>query len=114
MVPAASPKEKEWRDRILECRNSGLSVRQWCQEQQISFKTYYKWEKIILAKAIEEMGKTENSSIIEFVELEPPTDSIVSQSCLTATVKMGNIAVDVYKGADMKAISSLCQELSHA
>ena len=33
----------EWASRIRSCRGSGLSVRQWCIEHQISAQTYYRW-----------------------------------------------------------------------
>ena len=35
----------EWAARIRSCRGSGLSVRQWCGEHQISPQTYYRWQR---------------------------------------------------------------------
>ncbi len=36
---------QEWSAWIAECRRSGVSVRIWCNEQGISEKTNYRWEK---------------------------------------------------------------------
>ena len=41
-----------WKQRIIECRSSGLSVKEWCKEQGLDFTTYYRWERKILAQLI--------------------------------------------------------------
>ena len=35
----------EWAARIRSCRNSGLTVKQWCVEHLISPQTYYHWQR---------------------------------------------------------------------
>ena len=41
-----------WKQRIIECRSSGKSVKEWCKEQGLDFTTYYRWERKILANII--------------------------------------------------------------
>ena len=41
-----------WKQRIIECRSSGKSVREWCKEHGLDFTTYYRWERKILANII--------------------------------------------------------------
>ena len=41
-----------WKQRIIECRSSGKSVKEWCMEQGLDFTTYYRWERKILAHII--------------------------------------------------------------
>jgi len=36
---------QEWSTKIAECRSSGMSVRAWCNEQDIPIKTYYYFGK---------------------------------------------------------------------
>ena len=38
-------KLEHWKMQIIDCRSSGMSVRGWCAEHNISTKTYYRWEK---------------------------------------------------------------------
>ena len=38
----------KWQERIQACRGSGQSVEQWCQDNGVSSKTYYRWEKYCL------------------------------------------------------------------
>lgn len=35
----------KWSQRVADCRQSGLSVKQWCSENGTSVKTYYSWQK---------------------------------------------------------------------
>ena len=41
-----------WKQRIMECRSSGMSVKEWCKAHGLDFTTYYRWERKILAQII--------------------------------------------------------------
>ncbi len=41
-----------WKQRIVECRSSGKSVKEWCKEKGLDFTTYYRWERKILTTII--------------------------------------------------------------
>ena len=41
-----------WKQRIIECRSSGMSVKKWCKERSLDFTTYYRWERKILTSII--------------------------------------------------------------
>lgn len=36
---------EEWKKRIMACRASGLTVREWCSQNAWSTSTYYRWER---------------------------------------------------------------------
>ena len=36
-----------WRERVRECRNSGLRIYEWCKQNGLNEKTYYKWQREI-------------------------------------------------------------------
>lgn len=40
-------KLEEWKQNILNCRMSGLTVQQWCAENGCNKATYYRWEREI-------------------------------------------------------------------
>ena len=42
---------EKWKQRIVECRNSGIPVKEWCREQGISYSTYYRHEQALLKSA---------------------------------------------------------------
>lgn len=34
-----------WTERVRECHTSGLTVKAWCQQNNVSPKTYYYWQR---------------------------------------------------------------------
>lgn len=36
---------ENWKQRIMACRASGLTVRQWCAQNNLNASTYYRWER---------------------------------------------------------------------
>ena len=38
-------REEQWRQRIMECRSSGMSVKNWCESNGLCEQTYYKYLK---------------------------------------------------------------------
>ena len=63
-MPCASEEKKQlWRDRILNQRNSGLSITKWCGQNNIQDHHFYYWQSKLFPKA------TLNRA--SFKELEP-------------------------------------------
>lgn len=46
---------QKWLEIIHQCRDSGLSNQQWCEENDISLKSYYYWLAKIRKMAIENL-----------------------------------------------------------
>lgn len=38
---------QEWANKIRACRNSSLSVRAWCRENNVPISSFYYWQKKI-------------------------------------------------------------------
>jgi len=47
--------QAQWKQRIVECRNSGVPVKEWCRKQGISYSTYCRHEQALL-KSTQESG----------------------------------------------------------
>ena len=52
---------RAWSGRIAECRSSGKTVKAWCEAEGVSIRTYYYWEKRIVAEASQEAKLRRNS-----------------------------------------------------
>ena len=55
----------QWVQIVSQCRDSGLSVRQWCQEHGVNISSYYKWQRKVYAMA-------QAQQEIQFAEITPP------------------------------------------
>lgn len=116
-------KLSEWKELVADCRSSGLKVREWCEKQGICYQTYYRWEKLVLAEASGKL-QTQNQLPMNaqkypapvFAEI-PSTSSIISvqhSEEAIATIRYGEVSIDLYAGTDPRFIVSLCKELNHA
>lgn len=96
-----------WAEAIRDCRGSGLTVQQWCKQREITTTTYYRWEREVLALAkAEKNSGTENAVI--FVEL-PTAQQQRNVSERAATIRLGEISVDVYNEASPELLSRILE-----
>ena len=85
-------------------------------ENHIGQKTYYRWEKEILA-----MASNELAAVATPVSLPPaptfaevPVQRPIQNSApggLIASIRVGKAKVDIYSGADADVVKALCQAL---
>ena len=106
-------KLKQWKEQIVACRSSGLSVRKWCMDNHIGQKTYYRWEKEILETASTELAPAPTPlPPTTFAELPSPSARPCSnQTEMIASIRIGKARVDIYSGADANVVKALCQIL---
>ena len=58
----------EWSRRVEACRNSGLSVGQWCQENGIAVSTYFSWQR----KVFQALQEVQEVTFAEVPVMERP------------------------------------------
>ena len=113
--------QEQWKQRIVECRNSGVPVKEWCREQRISYSTYYRHEQALLKSAQDPSGipiseQTLQTLPVPFVDVsemcqitsKPHTDSIVIQ------VSAPGFKLKVTGEAAMKALKEIERVLRNA
>lgn len=83
-------------------------------EQNIGYKTYYRWEREILQIASKELATAPREQNVAPVFAELPAPSKQKETAVVATVRIGDASLDVYSGADAEIVTALCRALSHA
>ena len=94
----------EWSERIASCRNSGMSVKDWCQVNGIPLSTYYNQQRKVF-KASKSSETSEQKP--QFTEISIPKQSHVP----AATIRIGNAEADIYPGADEETLRTICTVL---
>ncbi len=105
-------KRQEWQERIMECRNSGESVRRWCAEQQICTTTYYRWEREIFGR-LDKKGKESQALAVgapEFAAAPAITPSGTTGQAIM-TLRTGTAEIDIYAGAGEREIETVLRVL---
>ena len=109
----------EWQERIRMCRSSGMSVTCWCAENQISPKTYYRWERICLAEAAERLGYT-GSSTQGLVKIDPgklsnennnPNMSSITTAA-ELVIRCGQVSIEINSEMPVARIADLVSALN--
>ena len=88
----------EWAQIVSRCRGSGLSVRQWCQENGINTSSYYKWQRKVYAAA-----QAQQES--RFVEVTPVQPAAVGN--VAVTVRIAGAELDIHSGADAATVEAV-------
>ena len=82
----------EWSQRVEACRNSGLTVVQWCQENGIAVSTYFSWQRKVF-QALKEVQE------VTFAEA-PIMERSQLSGHIVAAMEVSGVRIQVYGGAD--------------
>ena len=88
----------QWAQVVSQCRGSGISVRQWCQENGINISSYYKWQRKVYAAA---QAQQERS----FVEVKPVQSAAVGG--VAVTLRIAGAELDIHNGADATTVEAV-------
>ncbi len=100
----AAQRVQLWMERITECRSSGMSVRAWCREHEISEKTYYYWQRRLYQQMIS------TAETVRFAEISCQEET-VPNSGATVKISLSGTTVEIYPGADSQMIQTILQAL---
>ena len=86
-------REREWLEKIRECRSSGRTVKEWCEEQGICRKTYYYHLRMVREKLCEEYGKAKSEELTASDVVNNTQDIVPVKSPGLAVVPDGSQSV---------------------
>ena len=71
-----------WRERVRECKTSGLTVAEWCEKNHINKKTYFYWQKQVWDHEINTMAPDQPGlpSPVQFAEISVPAGAIQGEN----------------------------------
>lgn len=91
--------EAEWTERIRQCRESSLTVSEWCIENGINLKTYYYHLRKLRKKICEQI---------------PVLVMTVPEICPTVKVQIGDITAEIPEGISEQMMTSLIRAMRNA
>lgn len=119
---------EDWKQRIMACRASGLTVRQWCAQNNLNASTYYRWEREVFRglKSSENnadepctaLAPVSGSALVELPitpAAAPVKETISMQTfCPVAIVRVGNLELSVTNAVSKKLMRQLKEWLLYA
>lgn len=96
----------DWSERIVACRNSGMSVRRWCQEHGVAEKTYYYWQR----RLFEALSRKQQEGVTPAFAEVTPAQSVRSGN-VAVTVRIAGAEADICNGADAATVETVLRVL---
>ena len=110
-----------WALQVRECQNSGLSVREWCEENGVGYKNYYRRRRLVREHLLDtsDINKslTVTSNKALQAEIQAPVfaaipTSKINSSMIAATVQINTYIAEINNGADMETVDGVLRTLS--
>ena len=95
---------ERWKKQIEEQKKSGLSVKQWCEKNNMPIGTYWSRKSRVKKGYLKKAG----TNFVEVtIETENPSKEVI------ASIKLGNTVAEVYTGADEKTITEVLRAMKN-
>ena len=115
----------EWSEKVQACRSSGLTVKEWCEQNHVCAKTYYTWERVYLAEVSKRLSIPERlpAQAGQLVRIEPnqlrdedegsmPALPAQSTSNVGITLRYGNMSVEMPAGMEIGQVAELMKVMA--
>ena len=113
-------REEQWRQRIMECRASAMSVKNWCESNGLCEQIYYKYLKKFrqeMCDALPVPVRTQEKPVT-FKKLEVKAPLPNSQAAVA--IRLPNATFEINEGTSQQtvqavllALQSVCKEILH-
>ena len=95
-----------WTTQVEECNNSGLSVAQWCRNNNIPVSTFWSRQR----KVFEAFSKDSANDFVE-VTVQP---EISTTGSVAVTINSKNFTAEIHNGADECTITAVLRAMKNA
>lgn len=97
--------------------SSGIDVRHWGRENNVSEKQFYYWERRIKGKDFEIQKETQSQNQVNFVEIQTPIDSSISRSIPTfrtdVVIHVGNNVLEISNAVSENLLSMVLKVMTN-
>lgn len=115
-------KLNRWAQLIHECKNSGLSAREWMQQNGIRKNQFYYWQRQLRAQALQTLPEKAPTSepTQTLVEVTPSTSDSVSPEKRriiddpVLSIRIADAVIEVRKDISADLLHMVLQEIRHA
>ena len=99
----------QWAGIIKECRDSGQTIRSWCDENGIGEKSYYYWQRRLRENACQVLEQSSTPGLPAFAEVSISRAS--NPEAIAVTLRMGEITAEIHNRADPTTLEAVIRTL---
>ncbi len=97
---------ENWTARIMACRSSGMTVRAWCQENQVPEKSYYYWQRQLFDTLSKQKELSRQPAFAEITPARSQTTGTVA-----VTIHCSGMEAAIHNGADPTTVETVLRIL---
>ena len=107
--------KEQWMELIKRYNDSGLPIRQWCEENQIPPGRYYYWLKTIREESLIKAGTLAVTGQTQFAEINPSVEKFQSIAhSICAVLRSNGNEIEILNGADPNTLESILRILANS
>lgn len=101
-----------WAPIIRDCKNSGMTVKSWCEEHDINEKRFYYWQRRVREELLPVVAEntTATPTFVQVPEVKPTDSSFKPDMVL----HYGNLRVELANSASPELLSNVMKVIHHA
>jgi hypothetical protein len=105
----------EWKELITECRRSGKSVSEWCEENSIKPSQYYYCLRTVRNGEIVLANKQDGVLQLQFaqVKIKEETPAARQNGSTCAVLRSGSFSLEITNEADLKVLEHVLRMLGN-
>ena len=107
---------QNWARNIEQRINSGMTVKEWCQANNIMESQYYYWLKVVRCETIQQTGNVFLPEQNTFVEIQEPTveEGSAANTPPAATLRWREFEIDLSEHISADFIRRLIEGMAYA
>jgi len=107
--------KEKWRQIIKRYNESGLPVKKWCEENQVSATQYYYWLRVIREDSLIKAGTLTATGGAQFAEIKPSIRELQSShQGICAVLRSNGSEIEILNGADPNTIEAILRILGRS
>ena len=102
------------RQAVYDCRHSGMTVKQWCEEHQIHETTYYRWQKEVWDRSTQALipESQDNGSEVRFAQLQLP-DCVENHTKADVVLHAAGLKVEIRNSANSNLVEQILRAVAN-
>ena len=98
----------KWQQIIKDQNESGLLIREWCRDNDISHGKFYYWQRVIREEALIKAGTLAVTGQTQFAEIKPNMAELKSNNQGTCAILRSNgKEIEILNGADPNTLGTV-------
>ncbi len=101
-------KWQEWSQMVTACRNSGMKIKDWCEQNEINLKTYYYRQRRVFDTVKDtSLVPSRPKEAVEFAPLRPEHRHVTN----AVTLHLSDCTLEIPEGYDHSSLRAIIQAI---